>query len=690
MAVKKPAFNEKTCLGPYTPKEGLRAEEIVKAMTLEEKIDYLSGINNFCTKPIERLGVPAAVSADATSGIRNVDIDSTMLPCGEAMAASFNRDLVRQAASVVARDGRRAGVSIILGPGVNIVRIPTGGRNFEYMGEDPYLSGEISSAYIKGAKDENVITTVKHFACNNSDYNRNKDNAIVSERALREIYLPAFKKAIDNGTLGIMTSYNLINGEHGSENEHLLTDILRKEWGFDGLVMSDWISLYNAEAVMHHGVDLEMPFNMILNQESIKKLLEEGKITEKEIDDKVYHTLKTLERAGVFSRTVDDKSIKKTPEDSEIAYRVGAEGAILLKNDKNLLPLNGKELKKIVILGFQAEHLAYSGGGSCFIMTDVPQKTMKEALLERIPGVEVTVSSSSQWYEDAAMAAKVKEADVVLYETGFDQLIESEFYDKSYELPNDDAKGILKAAELTEKLVVIVTSGGDWEKKSWLGRVSTLIDGLFLGERAADIQSDILLGLVNPSGKLPFTLAYDMYDYPSMGHYPKDYDRIDDYRQGMKVQTEESQNPVFDNVYEEGIYVGYRYFDTQKKTVAFPFGHGLSYTTFSYSGLSLKKEKDGVQVTWTVKNTGDRNGKETSLIFIHDTVSTDKPYQELKGFEKVELAPGEEKVLTSFLPEEDFGRFDEDSNSWVIDHHTYQIRVGASSRDIRLEDNVTL
>ncbi|MBQ0070622.1 MAG: glycoside hydrolase family 3 protein [Spirochaetales bacterium] len=691
MAVKKPAFNEKTCLGPYLPKEGLKAEEILKAMTLEEKIDYLSGINNFCTKPLERLGVPAAVSADATSGIRNIDIDGTMLPCGEAMAATFNRSLVRKAASVVARDGRRAGVSILLGPGVNMVRIPTGGRNFEYMGEDPYLAGEMAASYIQGVNDEKVITTVKHLACNNSDYNRNRDNAVVSERALREIYLPAFKKAIEKGgSLGVMTSYNLINGEHGSENKHLIEDILRTEWGFDGLVMSDWISLYSAEAVMHHGVDLEMPFNQYLNQESVGRLLKEGKITEEEIDRKVLHTLSALERSGVFQRPVNDTSIQKTERDSETAYQVATEGIILLKNESSLLPLAPKTTRNIVILGANAERLPYSGGGSCFIMTDVHQKTIPEVLEEKLEDAIITVSSSSRWYEDEALMKAVKEADVVLYETGFDELIESEFYDKSYELPNDDAEGIRKAAELSDKVVVVVTSGGDWEKKSWIEKVPAVIDGLFLGERAAEAQVDVLFGFRNPSGKLPFTLAHEMMDYPTVSHYPEDYDRIDDYRQGMKIEEDPSQNPVFDNPYDEGIFIGYRYFDSEKKDVAFPFGHGLSYTTFSYSGLEVEKNQDGVSVSFLLKNTGKMDGKETSLVFIHDTESSIKAYQELKGFEKTELKEGEEKKVSIQIPYEEFGRYDEEQGCWVVDKHTYTIRVGASSRDIRLEENVSL
>ena len=678
---KKPIKNGKT------PHQTLSAQEILEAMTKDEKIDYISGIESFCVRPIDRLGLPGVWMADATSGVRGWDIDGAVMPSGVAMAASFDRDLIAKCAKDVAEECRGVGVSVLLGPGVNMARIPVCGRNFEYMGEDPFLAGEMAASYVRGAQEGGVVTTVKHFACNNSDYNRHKENAVVDERTLREIYLPAFEKAVrEGGSLGVMTSYNQVNGTYASENAHLLDDILRGEWDYSGFVVSDWTSLYDTVGPVKHGVDIEMPGAQWFTRSRIKKALASGMITMDDIDRKVLRLLKVWERMGILSRPVAENSgcigSRKHRTD---ALHMAQESITLLKNDTGMLPLSKRRLKKLVILGYNAVDMPISGGGAAFVTKKEPIKNLEKAFKERIPDLQVT-SLGWHWQDRKGNHKLVKEADAVIYATGYDRVFECEMFDRPYELLEGEAEGIRLAASLNPNTIVVIHSGGDCETSSWIDSVNSLIFAYYLGGEGADALADVILGKINPSGHLPFTIAKKADDYSTMRNLPDDYWIPDNRRRGYPGQGNPKVGQITDVVYDEGIHIGYRWFDTNNLDVEFPFGHGLSYTSFSYSDLNLQREGAYVKVHFTVMNTGRKSGTAVPQVYVHDsTPCIEKSEQALCAFERVTLSPGESAEVSITVDPRAFSHFDTGSGSWKFDPGQYEIRVGASSRDIRMK-----
>ncbi len=672
----------------YTEQK-LTAIQLLEEMTLEEKINYISGVNNFCIRAIERLGIPAIWTSDTTSGVRGWKIDGTFFPAAVAMAASFDRELIHDCAKAIAEECRSVGISVLLGPGVNIARIPVCGRNFEYMGEDPYLAGEMAASYIKGAQEGGVVTTVKHFACNNSDYNRHKENAIVDERTLREIYLPAFEKAVkEAGTLGLMTSYNQVNGAYASQNSHLLNDILWNEWQYEGFVISDWTSLYDTVAPMKHGVDLEMPGPMWFSEKRIKRALRNCEITEADIDKKVLHMLKVWEKAGILNRpVVSEKKRIGTKDHRKQALQMAREAITLLKNDSGLLPLNKSKIKRIAILGYDSEHIPTGGGGSAFVRKDTVPRSLKEELASRIPDAVIDVLGW-HWNKSKKNLNLVKSADVVIYCTGYDHIFESETYDRPYELLDGEPEGIKLAKTLNDNTVVILHSGGDCETATWIDFVDSVIFAYYLGDEGAEAITDVLLGKVNPSGHLPFTIAHNVDDYATMKNIPADYWHINEKRRGNPGQGNPNIGTISNVEYKEGLLVGYRWFDSNDITVDFPFGHGLSYTSFAYENLSIEKKNGLIYVSFKLRNTGKRKGAEVTQVYVHDLQpNVFKAAQALAGFQRVELSPKEERDITIVLDSRAFCHFDENSSSWVQDRSLYEIRVGSSSRDIRLKDS---
>ena len=658
------------------------AKELLAAMTLDEKIDYISGIRDFDIKPIPRLGIPEIGTSDTTSGVRGLPVTPTFFPAAVAMAASFDKELIKECAKAVAEECRDVGISILLGPGVNMARIPVCGRTFEYMGEDPFLAGEMAASYIQGAQSEGVITTVKHFACNNSDYNRHKENAVVDERVLREIYLPAFEKAVKcGGSLGVMTSYNQVNGEYASQNKHLVEDILRGEWGFKGIVMSDWTSLYDTVGPMKHGVDIEMPGAMFFSRSKIKKALKEGKITEEDIDRKVLRMLEVWEKAGILNRPVSENRWSLcSSEHMKTALEMARESITLLKNN-NKLPLKKAKIKRIVLIGYNSKKTPAGGGGSAYIVKDT--ENLNEELCKRLPNAEVH-SLGWNWQEKETDIELVKTADAVLYCTGFDKVFESEMFDRPYQLLDGEAEGIRKACELNSNTIVILFSGGDCETGSWISEAEAVLFAYYLGDKGAEALVDVLLGKINPSGHLPFTIAHAEKDYATMQQMPEDYWQIDDRRRGYPGQGNPEVGKITDVNYSEGLLIGYRWFDTKNIAVDFPFGHGLSYTSFEYGCLSSSVDDKLVTVSLKIKNTGTRKGSDVVQVYVHDTTPVvDKPFQRLAGFERVCLEPGEEKLVTIEIDNRAFEHFDVDTSSWVHDSSLYEIRVGSSSRDTR-------
>jgi len=675
-----------------------RAADLILKMTLDEKITYIGGFDNFAIRGIPRLNIPYIWASDATSGVRCFG-PATAFPANILLTATWNRDLIKKVGNMIADEARAQGISILLGPGVNIARVPTCGRNFEYMGEDPYLAGEMAASYIIGAQDGGVMTTVKHFACNNSDYDRHKSDSVVDERTLREIYFPAFKKAvIAGGSKGVMTSYNPVNGIYASENHYLLNDILRKEWGFEGFVISDWNSLYSTAGPVLNGLDVEMPKRKWLSPERIGKALKDGRITEANLDIMIRHILTSSISMGVFDRPMVDAEKKtNSVEAAALAQKVVEEGIVLLKNtkslvSKSLLPLSAKKMKHIVVMGRNGLQSASGGGGSSFVQSAMPVMGMCESLRKFLPqeiSVEFIETKKGKIFKKDRES--VKQADAVIIATGFDKVHETETLDRTWKIPDNESTLIFEAARYSSSIVVVLNGGGDMETGSWVDSVPAVIHSFYTGQPGAAPVVDVLFGKVNPSGKLPFTMTKRWDDIAAASNYVKNPGKAS-FRRILGGQGNPKIRKVTKMEYKEGLMVGYRHFDTNSIEPEFPFGHGLSYTTFSCTSASsssqniLKSvlEEKGVDVSVTIKNGSGRAGGETVQLYVTDCASSVvRPQKELKGFEKVFLKQGESKEILLHLDWEAFAFYSTERKSWYVEPGDFEILIGFSSRDIK-------
>jgi beta-glucosidase len=671
-----------------------KARVILKEMTLEEKIRYISGYEYFGTYPIERLNLPPVWFADATSGVRRGL--STAFPVNVAMTASWNRELIKNAGTAIAEECRAKGVSVLLGPGMNMYRVPTCGRNFEYMGEDPFLAGSMGSAYIHGVQSRDVIACAKHYTANNSDYDRHRMSSDMDERTLREIYLPHFRMSVKDGNVkSIMTAYNPVNGIHASQHEHLISDILFGEWGFDGFVMSDWLSVYSVAPVVKHGVDIEMPSGKYLNKENILPLIEKGEINEADIDRKVMHMLTTFFEMGILERpVVDDKYGVNTDEHRKAALDIAREGIVLLKNENSLLPLVSSKVKKIAVLGPMAKDTETSGGGSSevfpFSKTDI-LTGLKELAPE---GVEVEYAGSIGSFITGR--STVKNADAVIVCVGFNRDQESETFDKSWDLPGCQEDLIENAADLNPNTIVVLTTGSGVEGK-WIDSVPGLVHSFFLGQSTGIAVADVLYGNVNPGGKLPFTMAMKWDDILATRYYVaipwlKSPFRIF----GNEEDPEDpDDHPIFHMEYGEKLMVGYRHFDTNNVEPRFPFGFGLSYTTFDMPTMSLSSRSmrgnGTITARVTVKNTGKLAGSEVVQLYVQDVKSSHpRPLKELKGFSKVHLQPGQSKTVSITIDRMALSYFNPDTKKWTAEPGEFVIMVGNSSRNILQKKSISL
>ena len=662
-----------------------KAQRLVEAMTEQEKLELLSGIDEFCIRPVKRLGLQSVPTSDATMGLRGWKEKTTVFPSAVAMAASFDRDLITEIGKTIGEECRAKGVGVLLGPGVNITRVPTCGRNFEYMGEDPYLAGEMASCYIKGVQSQGVITTVKHYACNNSDYSRHLCDSVVDERTLREIYLPAFKKAIEAGSLGVMTSYNLVNGVHAGEHPYLIGEILKGEWGFDNLVISDWNSLYSTVGTIKNGVDLEMPSPKYLSPLNLKEALDKGEITISDIDRHLLGIFNAFEKAGLFDRPLIDKKAKDATsnEHQVLALQSAREGICLLKNQGNLLPLKGKKL----CLGGPNSMQVSDGGGSSRII--FPQGQEPQSMARYLPTVVAdTTVLPSRWWRKREYREKVSQCEAVILVMGFDHYSESEAYDRKWELPLSQKEEIEQCAMLNSNTVVILQCGGAVETGSWITTIPSVVQAFYLGQSTSEAITDVLLGKVNPSARLPFTIANDFSDYQSVRNYARKYWKLAS-KNVYKYQGRDQSGHQLAMEYKEGLLVGYRQFDTKGQEVAFCFGHGLSYTSFSYESLVVTQEAEKVLVSFILTNSGCCDGAEVVQLYVHQSdAKVYRPLQELKEFSRVFLKKGESKTISFVLGDDAFSYYDIQSWSFVRDKGTFVIRLGSSSRDIRLEKTI--
>ncbi len=671
-----------------------KAEWVLQQMSLDEKAEMLGGVDNMAVKGNERLNLPRVWCSDASAGVRCFK-RATAFPVPIAMTATWNRSLLAKVGETIGKEARAKGVSILLGPGVNIYRVPTCGRNFEYMGEDPYLAGELAVPYIQGVQSTGVITTVKHFACNNSDYDRHRMNSKVDERTLQEIYYPAFKAAIQKGgSKGVMNAYNPVNGEFASENRTLLTKVLREDWGFKGFVISDWISVYSTDKSIKAGLDLEMPKGSYLNPKKIRKKIEQGLLTEEDVDRPVRNLLTTFFDMGIYNRPLKDKRHEEySRQNSQVSLDAAREAIVLLKNE-GILPLNTDQTKSIAVVGRMARDTTTCGGGSCCIESYDKISILEGIKLVAGDKIRVDYIEADKGRLTNTDRKLITEADTAIVSVGFTDLDESEFYDKSWQLLENQDQLIRDVARLNSRTVVTLTTGSGVETESWLSSVPALLHCFFLGEQGGKAVAEVLFGEINPSGKLPFTMAKQWTDFESVKSYPRNQDKIS----LIRIYGPQGINGIrkpWDLEYTEKLMVGYRHFDTNRVTPQFPFGFGLSYTEFDISISSLpekapscEKLKNGtrIEIKAKVENTGSRAGAEVVQLYVKDMESAlPRPEKELKAFEKILLKPGESGEVSLFLDWDSFAYFNDLDGGWVVEPGEFMLLIGNSSRNIVCE-----
>ena len=646
-----------------------RAAELVSQMTLEEKCDYIGGSKDgFYIRPVERLGIPLIRMADGPQGVRN-NTKSTLFACGVAAAASWNEDVVYEMGVALGQDSRARGVHILLGPGVNIYRSPLCGRNFEYMGEDPTLAGNTAAQYIKGVQSQGVMATVKHFALNNQEFNRHHTSSDADERTMYEIYFPAFKAAVDAGVASVMSSYNLVNNVHAAENRWLLTDVLKEEWGFDGFVMSDWTSTYSTLGCVRSGLDLEMPHGFCLKYEHIKPLIETGVISEKDIDRMVEAILSSVIAYGFLDRPQLDTTIKEDhPYSREVAYKLSCESAVLLKNN-GALPL--KKGGKVALMGPRAEVIPCGGGSGA--VDPIYSISLSEGMTQL--GEDFPVTLIADDYK--SKAKEIQAADAVVVSVGFDKKTEREDHDRTFSLPEGQDELIEFALANNDNVIVVVYSGGGIDMSRWQDKVSAIVMGWYPGQEGGLAIARMLAGEFSPSGRLPMTIESRLEDNPTFTNY---------YVEAPMTKRGHSTLNV---TYGEGVFVGYRGYEKSGVKPAYPFGHGLTYTTFEYSDISAKAVKGGVEVAFTLTNTGDFDASEVAQVYVGEVNPTvPRPAKELKGYSKVFVKAGESAQVKVFLPKSAFAFYNVEVHDWTVNPGAFDINVGASVADIRLYEQV--
>lgn len=804
-----------------TPEIEKRVDSILSQMTLDEKIDMLGGVNDLYTRPIPRLAVPSLRMSDGPMGVHDYGL-TTAYPAGIALAASWDVNLAERFGAAMGKDARARGVHFILGPGMNIYRAPMNGRNFEYFGEDPFLASKMAVGVIQGIQQQHVVATAKHFAGNNSEFARMTLSSDIDERTLREIYLPAFEASVKEGHVGaVMDAYNLVNGVYMTENSHLNKEILKKEWGFDGILMSDWGGTHNGVAAANGGLDLEMPSPSFMNRDTLIPALKDEKITEATIDDKIRRILRTAIEFGFFDQPQIDPGIPTlNQEGREVALELARSGMVLLKNAGNLLPLDDTEVKTIAVIGPDAYPAVISGGGSAeskpfnavsylegisnrlgtkakvLYAVDIPplDEVFENTDFEVTPGGEIGLKGeyfsneelkgtpalvrtdkhvhfdwgegsfapgepvdnfSIRWtgyfvpketgdykfytssddgarlyiddviaiddwqphaqtmdvaarhlegghaykirleYYDSVSTAimgfgvtRAEEyvgretkplagkADAVIICVGFDPKTEGEGFDRTFQLPGGQDELIRQISAVNKNVIVVLTAGGNVDMKEWIEKVPALLHAWYPGQEGGVALAQILFGDYSPSGKLPASFERSWEDSPTFhSYYPE--------KGGSHVR------------YSEGVFVGYRYFDRSTTKPLFPFGYGLSYTTFAYSNLSVTPQTGSlngpVSISFDVKNTGHREGAEVAEVYVGDShARVPRPVKELKGFAKVNLKAGETRRVKLELDRRAFSYYDIEKHDWSADPGVFSILVGSSSDNLQLQGKFTL
>lgn len=680
-----------------------RVEDALKRMTLDEKIAMTHAQSKFSSAGVPRLGIPENWMSDGPHGIReevmwdewygaNWTNDSCIaFPALTALAATWNTEMAALYGKSIGEEARYRNKNVLLGPGVNIYRTPLNGRNFEYMGEDPYLASQMVVPYIQNVQRNGVAACVKHFALNNQELNRGHINVNVDNRALYEIYLPAFKAAVhQGGAWAIMGAYNKYKGEHCCHNQYLLNDILKREWGFDGVVVSDWGGVHDTEESIYNGLDMEFgswtnglnwgasnAYDNYYLANPYRQMILKGKTGTKELDDKVRRILRLVFRTNMAKERCFGSF--GTKEHAMAGRKIAQESIVLLQNKRNVLPINTNRIKSILVVGENAAKQMTIGGGSSSLkvkyeispLEGIKTRAGKNIDVKFLPGYSSTEGKDADALcSDAVEAAK--EADIVLFIGGLNKNggQDAEGSDReSLHLSYGQDQVITKLAAVNPNTIVIVISGNAIAMP-WIKEVPAILEAWYGGTEAGNAIASILFGDVNPSGKLPFTFPVRLEDNSAhaLGEYPGDSINVS---------------------YNEGIFVGYRWTDKQKKTKPlFPFGHGLSYTSFEYGKVIADKRimsvNDTITFTTTIKNTGNREGQEIVQLYINDKQSSlPRPVKELKGFKKVKLAPGEEKSISFTIAKDALSFFDDSAHKWICEPGEFEAIIAASAADIK-------
>lgn len=699
-----------------------RIEDALSRITVEEKVALIHAQSKFSSPGVARLGIPEFWMTDGPHGIRPEVLwdewnqagwtnDSCVaFPALTCLAATWNPKAALLYGQSIGEEARYRNKTVLLGPGVNIYRTPLNGRNFEYMGEDPYLASQMVVPYVKGVQQNGVAACVKHYALNNQEINRHTTNVIVDDRALYEIYLPAFKAAVQEGKAwATMGSYNLYKNQHNCHNRYLLNDILKGEWGFDGVVVSDWGGVHNTEEAIYNGMDMEFGSwtnglskgmgnaydNYYLAHPYLKQI-KEGKIGTKELDDKVRRILRlafrtTMNRNRPYGAMLSEEHIAA-------ARKIGEEGIVLLQNKKNILPIDLNRTKKIAVIGENALKMMTVGGGSSSLKVQYECSPL-DGIKRRIgDGIEISyargyvgdtggqfdgVSSGQNLKDDRSARQLIEEAvriaqsaDYVIFIGGLNKSGHQDCEDtdrKGLELPYKQDKVIGALAKVNKNLIVVNISGNA-VAMPWISEVPAVIQAWYLGTEAGNATASVLVGDVNPSGKLPFTFPEKLEDVGAhqLGDYP----------------GRQREDGIFDEKYNESIFVGYRWTDKQKIRPLFPFGHGLSYTTFAYGKATVNKKvmkiDEQIAITVPITNTGKRIGSEIVQLYISDLKSSlPRPVKELKGFSKIQLAPGETQEVTFLIDKQALSFFNDSRHEWVAEPGKFEAQIAASATDIK-------
>ncbi|MBQ6291655.1 MAG: glycoside hydrolase family 3 C-terminal domain-containing protein [Bacteroidales bacterium] len=725
------------CAGSKSPQDRLtvndkQIDKIIAQMTLEEKVEMLHSKTNMSSAGVPRLGIADMNYADGPFGIREEGVpngfqpagwtldSATYFPTGSALAATWSKEMAYLYGTGMGKEARLRGKDVILGPAVNIQRLPVGGRTYEYLSEDPALSALLSLYYTKGVQDQGTAVCIKHFAVNNQETNRGSVDAQVDERTLREIYLKPFERAVrEGGAMSVMPAYNKVNGNYCSENEHLLNEILRGEWGFKGFTVSDWGGTHSTMGAMLHGLNVQMTGSNYLGQPVIDSIAT-GALTESLVDEKVRQILRVRYAIEAIPADVANAQMTSQPESQRIALKVAEKSIVLLKNQGGVLPLS-KDIKKIAVIGQNAVLKTQSGGVGAGVkalyeitpLQGIQKRAGNSIEVVYAPGyknfpgrrwgpapttVDPLVATAIDEPADPALLAEAvaaaQDADVVIFFGGTNKSIETEGSDRrDIKLPVGQETVVQALYEANPNLVTVLISGGPCDLQVLDQYSPAIVQGWWNGTEGGTALAEVLFGDIAPSGKLPFTFPVKLEDSPAfaLGNFPNADPTGGDlfterYRQDMAGQQggRRAQRPSPESKYTEGSLVGYRWFDTKNVPVMYAFGHGLSYVDFAYGPMNVSAKKKAVKVTFNLTNNGSMPAEEVVQLYVRRIGSkVEWPAKELKAFDRISLDAGETKTVTLEIPVDDLRYWNVDTNSWALEHGQIELLLGSASDDIR-------